>query len=353
LTGSKSSILAPSAESIKRCAESLLAGELVGLPTETVYGLAGDASDSQAIMRIYDLKGRPADHPLIVHVSGSHAAQFWIDAESTTATTEQLITILMERFWPGPLTLIVNRAPDAPRFACAAEMTVGLRCPSHPVAQLLLQQFEALGGRGVAAPSANKFGKISPTTAQHVLDDLGAQCPLTLDGGECEFGIESTIVDLSSGVPRVLRLGSISVDQINQALSEHIESHLQIEQTKNDSNVPKVSGSLAAHYAPTTPLELVGAGSLVFRAGTIAELGDQCGVLSMRAKPDPLKLRANLHWVQVAADSKAYAHSLYSSLRALDQLNLDRLLVELPPTEPNWLAVLDRLKRSAAGAGRR
>jgi L-threonylcarbamoyladenylate synthase len=340
-------IVAPSPESVNLCASALLAGELLGLPTETVYGLAADASNSQAIARIYSTKGRPADHPLIVHVSGSGAAQFWIDAEQTKTETQAQIQTLMQQFWPGPLTLIVNRALNAPAFACANETTVGLRCPSHPVAQLLLQQFESLGGKGVAAPSANKFGKISPTTAQHVLDDLGAQCPLTLDGGECEFGIESTIVDVSSGTPRVLRLGSISIEQINQALG------LNIEFAVGNSTVPKVSGSLAAHYAPSTPLELVGSGSLIFRAGTIAELGDQAGVLAMRPKPEPLKLRANLHWVQIAADPKAYAHNLYSSLRALDQLNLDRLLVELPPNEPNWLAVLDRLKRSAAGAGMR
>ncbi len=340
-------IVVPSLESVNQCASTLLAGELLGLPTETVYGLAADASNCQAVARIYSTKGRPADHPLIVHVSGSLAAQFWIDAKKTSAETQVQIQTLMQQFWPGPLTLIVNRAPDAPAFACANETTVGLRCPSHPAAQLLLQKFELMGGKGVAAPSANKFGKISPTSAQHVLDDLGAQCPLTLDGGECEFGIESTIVDVSSGTPRVLRLGSISIEQINQALD------LQIEFDVGNSTVPKVSGSLAAHYAPTTPLELVGSGSLIFRAGTIAELGDQAGVLAMRPKPEPLKLRANLHWVQVAAEPKAYAHSLYSSLRALDQLNLDRLLVELPPSEPNWLAVLDRLKRSAAGAGMR
>lgn len=340
-------IVAPSPESIDQCASALLAGELLGLPTETVYGLAADAGNSQAIARIYSTKGRPVDHPLIVHVSGSRAAQFWIDAEQTKTETQAYIQKLMQQFWPGPLTLIVTRAPNAPAFACASETTVGLRCPSHPVAQLLLQQFESLGGKGVAAPSANKFGKISPTTAQHILVDLGVQCPLTLDGGECEFGIESTIVDVSGGMPRVLRLGSISIEQINQALG------LQIEIAVGNSTVPKVSGSLAAHYAPATPLELVGSGSLNFRAGTIAELGDQAGVLAMRSKPEPLRLRANLHWVQVAEDPKAYAHSLYSALRALDQLNLDRLLVELPPNEPNWLAVLDRLKRSAAGAGMR
>jgi L-threonylcarbamoyladenylate synthase len=338
-------ILAANTESIRRCVSALMAGELIGLPTETVYGLAADAGNCQAIMRIYGTKGRPADHPLIVHVSGASAAQFWIDAERTKPETQQHIQRLMQQFWPGPLTLIVSRAPNSPAFACANEATVGLRCPSHPAAQLLLQQFESLGGKGVAAPSANKFGKISPTTAQHVLDDLAAQCPLTLDGGECEFGIESTIVDVSSGTPRVLRLGSITVEQINKALG------LQIELNVAGSTVPKVSGSLAAHYAPTTPLELVGSGSLIFRAGTIAELGDEAGVLSMRPKPEALKLRGNLHWVQTAADAKAYAHSLYSNLRALDQLKLDRLLVELPPSEPDWLAVLDRLKRSAAGAG--
>jgi L-threonylcarbamoyladenylate synthase len=339
-------IVAPSSESIRQCANALMAGELVGLPTETVYGLAADAGNSQAITRIYSTKGRPADHPLIVHVSGLIAAQFWIDSQQTSPETQQHIQTLVQHFWPGPLTLIVNRAPNAPAFACANESTVGLRCPSHPVAQLLLQQFESLGGKGVAAPSANKFGKISPTTAQHVLDDLGAQCPLTLDGGECEFGIESTIVDVSSGKPRVLRLGSISIEQINKALG------LQIELNAASSTVPKVSGSLAAHYAPATPLELVGSGSLFFRAGTIAELGDEAGVLAMRPRPETLKLRANLNWVQIPADSKAYAHSLYSNLRALDQLKLDRLLVELPPSEPDWLALLDRLKRSAAGAGR-
>ncbi len=340
-------ILAPNSDSIHRCALALQAGELVGMPTETVYGLAADASNSQAVARIYSTKGRPADHPLIVHVSGAAAANYWFEDHPIAKS-------LMEQFWPGPLTLVVRRAAHAPAFACANESTIGLRCPSHPAAQLLLQAFEHLGGKGLAAPSANKFGRISPTTAQHVFDDLGEQCPLTLDGGECEFGIESTIVDLSDERPRVLRLGSISVAQLAQALDLNLDELMpdSIRGIGSLSSIPKVSGSLAAHYAPRTPLELVSSGSLVFRAGTVAELGDQAGVLAMRAKPDQLKLRANLHWVQIAAEPHGYAHSLYSSLRALDEMHLDRLIVELPPNESDWLAVLDRLKRSAAGAGR-
>ncbi len=183
-------IESPTGQNIDRAARLLIEGELVAFATETVYGLGADAAQGEAVAKVYALKGRPPDHPLIVHVSDLEQARTW-------AQFDERALRLAGAFWPGPLTMILPRRADAPAWACGGQSSIGLRCPSHPVAQALLARFVALGGSGVAAPSANRFGKVSPTTAQHVLDDLGANAPLILDGGACEVGVESSIVDLA------------------------------------------------------------------------------------------------------------------------------------------------------------
>jgi L-threonylcarbamoyladenylate synthase len=339
-------VLLPSAAFIAQCAEKLIDGQLIGLPTETVYGLAADASNKTAVEKIYSTKGRPADHPLIVHISSSACADFWVNPAAMTSLAWQQSQLLMKQFWPGPLTFILPRAVSAPAFACADQTTIGLRCPSHPVAQVLLQQFEALGGKGLAAPSANRFGKVSPTQASHVQDDLGHLCPLVLDGGACEWGIESTIVDLSRDVVRVLRPGSISAQQIADLLKVPVQG--------GDAQAPKVSGSLESHYAPATPIELVASQSLSFRATGAAQVGDPIGVLSFAPRPENLKLYANVQWIQAPLDPVQYAARLYGQLRGFDLMKLDRLLIELPPATSAdfsiWDAVLDRLVRSAKPA---
>ncbi len=336
-------VLLPSSTAIAQCAAQLIEGQLIGLPTETVYGLAADASNKTAVEKIYLTKGRPADHPLIVHVASSASAGFWVNQAAMAPLAWGQAQILMNQFWPGPLTLIVPRAVNAPGFACAGQATIGLRCPSHPVAQLLLQQFELLGGKGLAAPSANRFGKVSPTSASHVQDDLGEKCPVVLDGGACAWGIESTIVDLSRDVVRVLRPGSISSAQIAAALNVDVQG--------SDTQAPQVSGSLASHYAPNTPVELVASQSLSFRTNGAAQVGDPVGVLSFKPRPEALKLYANVQWIQAPQDPVQYAAQLYGQLRGFDLLQLDRLLIELPPTTGaqfnSWDAVLDRLVRSA------
>jgi L-threonylcarbamoyladenylate synthase len=332
-------ILQPTPENIAACTRRLLEGQLLGLPTETVYGLAADASNAGAVAQIYAVKGRPADHPLIVHVSSANAAQYWVEPSKMSAPMQVFATQLMQQFWPGPLTLIVPRAAGVAAYACAGQTTVGIRCPAAAPAQLVLQAFEHAGGKGVAAPSANRFGKVSPTQAAHVVADLGEQAPWVLDGGACEWGIESTIVDLSREQVRVLRPGSISAGQIAQVLGTNIGS--------SDAQAPKVSGSLASHYAPSTPVELVASGSLGFRTSGAAQTGDNIVVMAFKAKPESLRLYANLQWVQMPADSVQYATALYSQLRSADQLQAERLIIELPAQEPQWEAVHDRLQRSA------
>lgn len=350
-----------SAVNVTRCAHALLSGELIGLPTETVYGLAADACNEQAIQRIYTTKGRPNDHPLIVHVSGASAAKFWFEESEYPLALK-----LMHAFWPGPLTLIVRLKTGLPSFACAGQPTVGLRSPSHPAAQFVLQEFEALGGRGVAAPSANKFGRVSPTSAEHVLQDLAQQCPLTLDGGESAFGIESTIVDLTVNPPRILRPGSITAYQIEKVLElslqlspadlhnkkaiSQIDSQLKMAQSVEGITPPKVSGSLAAHYAPATPMRLVQANELSSALETARRANQSTGVIAMSEATQAVISDSMIKWLNLGIDPYRYARELYRALRHLDQLGLNSLIVVEPEDSPHWSAVRDRLGRSAFGS---
>ena len=353
-----------SPEVLDRAVALLRAGQLVAFPTETVYGLGADASDPEAVARIFAAKGRPNDHPVIVHVAPGNDLSAWAASIGPDART------LIDAFWPGPLTLILPRAAGVPDAVTGGQDTVGVRCPSHPVAQALLSAF----GGGVAAPSANRFGRVSPTTAQHVADEFGPELSLVLDGGPCEVGIESTIVDVTGDTPVLLRPGHISIATLADALGKPVltraelearlqaQGHAQIDaQAHADTQVgtqagtqtdlqaareiPRVSGALAAHYAPRTPLERVPAGALDLRTRMLVASGRRVGVWST------VKPAADVMWVGAPLDPVAYAQDLYAMLRFLDTQGCDILLVDALPDTDAWAAVNDRLGRAVVGSG--
>lgn len=309
----------------------LEAGELVGLPTETVYGLAADADNPAAVARIYALKGRPADHPVIVHLHRDADLLRW--ARQVPECARKLVAA----FWPGPLTLVLPRRAGVAEACAGGQDTIGLRCPEHPVAQAVLALFKD-GQGGLAAPSANRFGRISPTTAAHVRAELGDDL-LVLDGGPCAVGIESTIVDCTVEPPRILRPGRLGAREIAQVLG--IDADLL---TRPAGVAPRVAGGLAAHYAPRTPLLLRSAAQI--DAGMRA--AQSVAVLALHPPSD----RTVGNWITLAADPAVYAQSLYAAMRALDAVGASAIWVELPPDSPDWLAVRDRLARAAHGSGR-
>jgi L-threonylcarbamoyladenylate synthase len=320
------------AAAIARAVTVLRRGGLVALPTETVYGLAADAKNEAAIRSIFAAKGRPADHPVIVHVPDASALAQWADPVPDAAQA------LARRFWPGALTMVLKRRSQVSDLITGGQDTVGLRCPAHPWAQAVLKAF----GGAVAAPSANRFGRISPTTAQHVIDDLGVKpqgaVDLVLDGGPCPVGIESTIVDLSGERPRLLRPGAISRDQLEAALGMPVLAA--------DADAPRASGSLEKHYAPNTPLEIV---SVTDMATRVAGYGTE--TVAVLAPAGSLHAGPNLRLHLLASDDPAeYARSLYDRLRRLDASGAARLIVAEPPAGPDWEAVRDRLKRASAGS---
>ena len=314
---------------IAHAVEILRAGRLVAFPTETVYGLGADTSNPAALHRLYEAKGRPTSHPVIVHVRGASDLPRWAREVPPVALR------LTERFWPGPLTLVLKRAAGVLDQVTGGEDTVGLRAPAHPVAQRLLQAFSG----GIAAPSANRFGRLSPTTAQHVLDELGNAVDLVLDGGACEVGIESTIIDLSSGTPVLLRPGRIGTAEI--------EAVLGLRLAQRTSASPRAPGTLAAHYAPRTPLVLAGVTDLERVVREQAPFGP-VAVLAFHPQPPDSRVAV---WQFAATAAKTYAHDLYALLRALDSSGYARIVVEAPPARAEWDAVRDRLMRAAAGSG--
>ena len=320
-------------EDIARAAAILRAGGLVAFPTETVYGLGADASNPAAVAKIFAAKGRPQDHPLIVHLGSIELLPQW--AREIPPAAQKLAAA----FWPGPLTLILERARDVPDCVTGGQDTVGLRIPGHPVALELLKAFAGEeGGRrfsGVAAPSANKFGRISPTMAEHVRAELGAAVDCVLDGGECGVGIESTIVDLSRGRAVLLRPGEITPAQIATVLGAEVELP--------DAAAPRVSGTLDSHYAPRTPLDLVAAADLPARLAALR--GKKLAVLARAEAPAGLK---DVSWQTAPRAAAGYAHELYASLRRLDALGCAAILVEAPPSAPEWQGVNDRLKRASS-----
>ncbi len=315
------------ARSLTDAVAALRRGQAIGLPTETVYGLAGDASNPEAVQRIFALKGRPADHPLIVHLAAGASLEVWARDIPEAARR------LADAVWPGPMTLILRRAAAVSDLVTGGQDTVGLRVPSHPVAQAVLREF----GGGLAAPSANRFGHVSPTTAQHVRDEFGDAVSIVLDGGPCEVGIESTIVDLSGSEPRVLRPGRIGADAFTHALGTSIASGA------GDAS-PRVSGSLRSHYGPRADAELVARDALAAR---VARAGsDSARVAAIVIGPLP----AGIEGLSLPADPEGYARHLYAALRQLDAEGADRILIERPPERPEWSAVADRLQRATAAS---
>jgi L-threonylcarbamoyladenylate synthase len=315
-------------EAVAAAAAALRAGELVAFPTETVYGLGADASNPEAVRRIFAAKGRPADHPVIVHVAAITDVPAWARDFPPAARR------LAEAFWPGPLTLILPRAPHVDDVVTGGQDSVGLRVPSHPVARALLAAF----GGGIAAPSANRFGRISPTTARHVADDLGAAVAMILDGGAAEVGIESTIVAFATGLPVLLRPGGIGVAALTRVLGRAPAAP--------DAHAPRASGTLAAHYAPRTPATLVAADALRAEIGQLAARDEDLAVLALTVRRPPDFAGT---WIAAPPDAPAYAHELYANLRALDAAGADAVLVEAPPADDAWLAVRDRLARATHG----
>jgi len=309
---------------VRRAAQILGAGGLVAFPTETVYGLGADASSEAALKRLYAVKRRPADHPVIVHFASAEDAFGWARQVPEAARS------LAARFWPGPLTLILKRGPQVGDFITGGQDAIGLRVPAHPVAQALLREF----GKPIAAPSANRFGRVSPTAAEHVRRDLGDEVDLILEGGASEVGIESTIVDLSRGRAVLLRPGAISQADLERALGEPL--------SVPDAAAPRASGTLERHYAPQIPLRLVPPYAL---DAEIARAGGRVAVLAF-SHPDARAAR----WLRMPREAAAYARRLYAALRELDQSGCAQILVEQPPDEAAWLAVRDRLKRAATPA---
>ena len=322
---------------VARAAQALAAGELVGLPTETVYGLAARADDDAAVARIFEAKGRPADHPLIVHVASP------ADALAFAAAWPPVAQRLTEALWPGPLTVIVPRRPEVATAAAGGQPTVGLRCPRHPVAQALLKAAQGLGVKGVAAPSANRFGRISPTLARHVVEEFG-DALLVLDGGPCEGGIESTIVDCSRGRPVLLRPGVLTRARLEAIAGEPVFDR--------DDAAPKASGTLEAHYAPRAKLRLMPAEMLRQALQVLDAPGGSGKASSLKlavyCRTVPRSAARGVIYRAMPTEAMPAAHQLFSTLRELDDQGAHLIWVETPPDTPEWDGVRDRLQRAAA-----
>ncbi len=310
---------------------------MVAFPTETVYGLGADAENPAAVAAIYRAKERPSDHPVIVHLAPGADPGYW--ASDVGPMAQQLITA----FWPGPLTLILPRAAHIPDAVSGGQASIGLRCPSHPVAQALLRSFKA-GRGGIAAPSANRFGHVSPTTAQHVRDEFRDSdlVKYILDGGQSEVGIESTIVDLTRGAPVLLRPGHVSAAQLADVLG--------VWPGLPDAAAPRASGTLEAHYAPQAAVALVSTERLPDTLAALVNTGHRVALMHVASLVQiaaPAIVTALGARVTLPASASGFAHDLYAGLRALDQSGIDLIVVEAPPTGPDWHAVNDRLKRAA------
>jgi L-threonylcarbamoyladenylate synthase len=319
-----------SPNSLLAAARTLREGSLVAFPTETVYGLGADATNAKAVARIYEVKGRPADHPLIVHIANMKYLEQWI-----TDIPKYAIALARE-YWPGPMTLILERSELAKDFITGGQNTVGIRIPANSVALGLLEAFHNLGGAGIAAPSANRFGQVSPTTAnavQEELDEFLASTDLVLDGGASEVGLESTIIDCTGDLPRILRPGAITIEMIKEVTGLSVSGVLKKESAASDQAVIRVSGSLENHYAPKARVYLDQ--QPVLGSGFIA--------LSNIETPDGV--------IRLAAPESVeeFARVLYSALREGDYQNLDSIYIAQPTGNGLAIAIRDRLSRSAKG----
>jgi L-threonylcarbamoyladenylate synthase len=321
-------------QQIGQASRLLEEGRLVAFPTETVYGLGADAENPAAVASIYTAKGRPQDHPVIVHLSPEASLDKWAGEIPKEARA------LAQAFWPGPLTIILKRAPGIPDAVSGGQDTVGLRCPSHPVAVALLRAFKG-GQGGVAAPSANKFGHVSPTLAAHVREEFSGddKVALILDGGASQVGIESTIVDLSrlaTHGPVLLRPGQISADDIAAVIGQSPAAP--------DAAAPRASGTLESHYAPSTPVVLQDWLDLPGAIERLEAAGRKAAVIHFS------ELRPVHGSVRMPSNPQGYAHDLYAALRSMDHVGADVILVEAPPQDAAWLGVNDRLRRAAHGS---
>jgi L-threonylcarbamoyladenylate synthase len=345
-------------ELIKKAVALLRKGELVAFPTETVYGLGADATSEPALAKLYAAKGRPVSHPVIVHLHSLEQVNDWAE------NVPESFWILARKFWPGPLTMIVQKSEKALNQVTGGQAAVGLRMPSHPIALLLLKEF----GEGVAAPSANKFGHVSPTVAKDVEEEFAGEVSLVLDGGPCRVGIESTIVDLSQGAVRILRPGMILDAQIREALrstgaaldlvtgfasassvSEAVQTATNPESAGGPENQLRAPGNLPTHYAPKTPLHVVPSHLLEHR---IVELGGGSSVAVISFGAPKIDSSSPRDWIIADKDPILYARTIYANLRALDRLQKNWIVVEEPPDSPGWIGIRDRLKRASVNMAR-
>ena len=364
---------------VAQAAERIAKGELLAFPTETVYGLGADACSDEAVAKIFAAKGRPADHPLIVHVVDARAALHF------AAEIPDFAQRLIAAFWPGPLTVIVPRRSGVAAASAGGQDSIGLRCPAHPMASELLAECAKLGVYGISAPSANKFGKVSPTTAAHVTAEFGSDVPV-LDGGACAVGIESTIIDCTRGAPVLLRPGVLTPAQLEAAMgqslktdallnSEHSAQEIRrrdaenalktnVHQTTSSEAdkpaplasatdaprasgkvVPRASGTLASHYAPVAPLRLMDAKAL---QTALDLLGAEAKNIAIYAR-SPLKiLSSRILLRRMPSDALATAQQLFAVLRDFDAQNAKLIWVEAVPNDATWDGVRDRLQRAAA-----
>lgn len=320
-------VLSASDEAVDAAVVVLRRGGLVGIPTETVYGLGADAANDRAVGRIFSVKGRPSDHPVIVHVGDGEEIDRWADDAPAAARA------LAEAFWPGPLTLVLPRGPHVPDVVTGGLPTVGLRVPDQPLTLRLLERF----GGGIAAPSANRFGRVSPTRAQHVVDELGDAVDLVLDGGPCRVGVESTIVEVTPAGLSVLRVGTITTGDLERVVGSPV--------AVDTTGPPRAPGMHSAHYAPAARV-VVTSENPAGAAATALDRGQRVAVLAERPPPG---LPAGAHLLEPVGDAAGYAHHLYDRLREADALGFD-VVVAVPP-EPvgPGLAVRDRLARAAEG----
>lgn len=318
---------------IRAAVDVLECSGLVAMPTETVYGLAANAEDEKAVKKIFEAKNRPTTHPLIVHITGEEALDHW------ACDIPQSAYVLARKFWPGPLTMILKKSDAVGDWITGGQDSVGLRCPSHPWAVALIKAFAGKHHRGLAAPSANTFGRISPTCAQHVRDDLGekpkGKVDFILDGGQCEVGVESTIINLSGEHPEILRHGAVTRGMLEEALGCAVPD--------GGKDSPRVSGSLKSHYAPKTKVVLsdnIAAELEKLKDKKVAVMA--CGQALEQTPAHVVK------WFIAPNDAGDYMHVLYTRLHELDQTGADLILIETPPTGDAWNAVQDRLNRAAA-----
>jgi L-threonylcarbamoyladenylate synthase len=319
-------VLRASQVDIDAAVQALRDGDLVAFPTETVYGLGANAGNPAAVRKIFDAKGRPPHHPVIVHLDSPKFLHRWVCEVPAAASR------LAERFWPGPMTLVMPRASNVHDIVTGGQDTVAIRVPSHPMAQQLLTAF----GGGIAAPSANRFGRLSPTRAEHVRDELGDAVRVVLDGGESQIGLESTIVSCVGDKVQLLRPGAVTASQLREVAPDLIVGA--------DAFSARVPGSLPAHYAPNTPMSIVPPGEIDAQAGAASSGGKRIAVLAQRL---PLKSHAYVTWVNAGRRPEQYAHDLYANLRALDTAGCQQILVQDVPEGERWEAIRDRLQRAA------